>query len=643
MKNQDINQAEGQNKVTQQDSGINPMVILSLIIHNWYYFVILIVVGLVLARFYLSHTMPVYRVSSTILINEENERQTLNNEQILQGLGLPGSMAKMDNQIMILGSRALTEKALKELPYQIEYYFKTLRNTIPIYPDIPVRVVSDSIIPLPSDVEFSITYLGNNLFNFDCESDFYVFHKQATFGQEIEAKDGSFRVSLIDEGWFKRSKDQKLYFVIYSQTKLIKNFQNRLGIQLVSKQGSIIEISLTGTNKAKDVDFLNKLAEIFQKNSLDKKNTEAERRIQFIDDQLIGITDSLSTTENRLQQFRSSHKVMDLSAQGQSIITQLTALENQRAKLNVDASYYDYLSNYLAKDISGEAPNVPITMGVTDPSLTRHVTELASLQDQLSSRGGGEMNPLQNILVQKIRNAKDALRETLNGLKRANSLELAENQKLTSKINSQAAALPVTERQLLGIERKFNLNNELYTFLLETRAEQQMQKASNMADSEVVDPADVSTDTIISPSPAKAYFVGLFSGFAIPLLVIFLVFIFNKKIKDEDIEKMTDLPVVGKIPRNLEKTNTVVFDYPNSTIAEAYRSLRMRMQFFTKDAKAAVVLVTSSIPGDGKTFTAINLASAYSLLGKKTVLVGFDLRKPKIYQDFNLDNEKGVS
>jgi capsular exopolysaccharide synthesis family protein len=587
--------------------------------------------------------MPQYQVSTTILINEEKNSPATNNDQLLYGLGLPGGLRNMDNQIKVLTSRAMTEKALIELPFRIEYYLKTVRNIIPIYPKIPFEVLSDAQSPLPLDVEFSVTNLGNNKFYLDSESEYYMFHKQAIFGETIEIPEGSFRIELKDYDWFNEAKDQKLYFIIYSPNRLIDSFHRRLSVELLSREGSIIKTSMVGTNKIKDVDFLNKLTQVFQKNSLNKKNAEAERRIQFIDDQLVGISDSLSITENKLQQFRSSNRVMDLSAQGQAIITQVTILDNERARLSLEADYYDYLADYLAKDATVEVPIIPVTMGINDPSLTRLVTELADLQGQLSSRGGGEMNPLQNLMVQRVRSAKDALRETLNGLRRANSLAMAENQRQIARVNNQASALPATERQLLGIERKFKLNDELYTFLLETRAEQLMQKSSNMADSEVIDPASEYTASLISPSPPKAYFVGLFTGFVIPFSIIFLNFLFNKRLKDEDIDKITDIPIIGKIPHNSEKTNTIVFDNPNSIISEAYRSLRMRMQFFTKDAKAPIVLVTSSMPGDGKTCTAINLASSYSLLGKKTILVGFDLRKPKIFQDFNLENDKGVS
>ena len=242
-----------------------------------------------------------------------------------------------------------------------------------------------------------------------------------------------------------------------------------------------------------------------------------------------------------------------------------------------------------------------------------------------------------------FRSTKDALKETLNGLRRANSLAMAENQKQIARINSQASALPATERQLLGFERKFRLNDELYTFLLQMRSEQQMQKASNMPDSEVIDSADPRYSIIVAPNRTLIYLIGLLAGSGLPFMFFFLSSIFNKKLDNETIIRMTNLPIIGNIPRNPENTKTVVFDYPNSSIAESYRLMRSRLQFFIKDDAQPVILVTSSMPEDGKTYTAVNLASVYSLLGKKTILVGFDLRKPRLYQEFKLNNDKGVS
>ncbi|HQG63825.1 MAG TPA: polysaccharide biosynthesis tyrosine autokinase [Bacteroidales bacterium] len=633
-----------QGRVTKQSSGLDPLAVFNLLKKNWYWFVLTTLFALFGAKFYLSHTMPLYQTSVTVLINETEDRPLVDNSQLLQGLGLPGAMKNLENQIMVIKSRALTEKTLEQLPFEIDYYIKTFRNSLPIYPDSPVKVSSETVIPLPKDTEFSITSLGNNTFRIASESEYYPFEKTARFGDTIRIAGGSFKVDCADETIFQGIRDQVIFFTVHSMPGLVNYFNSRLNVELLSREGSVLRISMVGTNSAKDADFLNKHVEGFQSISLDKKNTEAIRRIQFIEDQLVGISDSLSSTETRLQQFRSSHRVMDLSAQGQSIIAQVTLLENERARLNLEANYYDYLADYLTKNASGEVPIIPITMGITDPGLTRLVEELAELQGQLSSRGAGEMNPLQRNLEQRVQTTKEALKETLNGLRRANSLARSENQEQINKANAQASALPVTERQLLGIERKFRLNDELYTFLLETRAEQEMQKASNRADSEVIDPADTRFSFRVSPNPAKIYFLGLFAGFGLPFLILFLNFLFDNKLKLEDVKKLTQLPALGNMPHNSDGTNNmVVFENPNSALAESYRLLRARMQFLTKEESSPVILVTSSMPGEGKTFTSINLASVYTLLGKKTIIVGFDLRKPKIHNDFKLKNDKGVS
>ncbi len=643
MNNPSLLQNEHQQEVRDNERQNDLLVIWTLFKKNWYYFLIAIVFALACARFHIGHTLPVFQTSATILIQETDERRLVDNSELLQGLGLPGGMKNLENQIMIIKSKSLAEKTLKDLPFEVSYYNKTIRTKIMIYPDIPIVVTYKDDNSIPKDNEFSISYQGNNMFTIKSESDNFSFQKTASFGDTIEIAGSALCVNYRDAEWLQNNIGNKIYFLINSRRKLINHFVSRLNVELVSRGGSILKITMNGTNPAMDVAFLNRHLENFQSISLDTKNNEAERRIQFVNDQLIGISDSLSITENRLQQFRSANRVMDLSAQGQAIIAQVTLLENEKARLELEANYYDYLAEYLSKEVTGELPIVPITMGITDPGLTRLVEEMSELQGQLATTGAGQMNPLQRNLQQKVTSTKSALSETLNGLRRANSLARSENQTQINRANTQASSLPVTERQLLGIERKFKLNDELYTFLLETLAEQQMQKASNRADSEVIDNADIRFVSILSPNPTKVYLIGFLAALVFTFLFIYLRFVFNNKIKEEDIKKITNIPVVGNIPHISEDTNTIVLDNPESSIAEAFRLLRSRMQFFTKEAKSPIILLTSSSPGEGKTFASINLASIYSLLDKKTVLVGFDLRKPKIFQDFNVKNERGVS
>jgi tyrosine-protein kinase Etk/Wzc len=637
-------QNDAQRKRPQQEEVIDLKKIFHLIINSWVYFVISIIVALLVAYIYIACYIPTYRVSATLLINDEKKLPSMGSDQLFEGFGLGSGTKNLDNQVMILSSRALIGRTLDELPFYTECYHRGLFNTITLYPNPSIRIVPEKVDSLPFNIEFVFKYLDNDKFSIDSKTkSSIVLHTKASFGETIKTPKGSFRIELSPGNLSYDYASQKIYFIFHSRNSLVDRYVKRLKVERESKTGTTLRISLEGTNKEMDIEFLNRLAEIFLNNSLDKKNQEAIRTVQFIDDQLIGISDSLVITENKLQSFRSKNRVMNLSAQGQVIIDQSMSLENQKARLGIEANYYDYLSEYLAKDNVGQVPITPATMGITDPGLTKLVADLAELQGQFYSKSLGEKNPLQSQLAQKVRNIKESLKEILNGVKRSNNLAMNEISDQIRTVNAQATALPVTERQLLGIERKYKLNDQLYTFLLEKRAGAQIQKASNMPDNEIIDTSNA--DMVpVKPKKQIIYLIALMGGLSFPLFWILIIDIFNNKVKgDDDIKRIADIPIAGHIPHSLNKKNIIVFDEPDSRVAEAFRLLRSRMQFFTKEANSPIILITSTMPSEGKTFTAINLASAYSLIGKKTVIVGFDLRKPKIYNDFGIDNNHGIS
>lgn len=639
-----LNQSVIQKLRNQKEDKIDLNKIFKMVFSNWKFFLITIFVALLSAFIYVTYTLPVYRVSATLLINEEKKAASIGNDQLLEGFGLGSGMKNLDNQIMVLRSRSLIRRTLDELPFEIEYSHHKLFSKVALYPNPPLKIIPETVGFLPYDIEFTFKYLNNNEFSINGRSkDSFVLRTKASFGEIIKTAEGNFRIELPANNLSASYLDKKIYFTFHSDKKLVESYIKRLKVERASKTGTILSISLEGTNKIMDMEFLNKLTEIFLNNSLNKKNQEAIRTIQFIDDQLIGISDSLLITENKLQQFRSKNRVMNLSAQGQVIIDQAMSLENQKARLASEANYYNYLSEYLAKDNVGQVPIAPATMGITDPGLTKLVADLADIQGQFYSKSLGEKNPLQGQLAQRVRNIKESLKEILNGVKRSNNLAMSEISDQIRTVNAQASALPVTERQLLGIERKYKLNDQLYTFLLEKRAGAQIQKASNMPDNEIIDMSEA--DVLpVKPKKMVIYMFALLAGIGLPFIWIWTAGNVNTKVKeDEDIKKLSDIPITGHLPHSIQKKNTVVFDEPDSSVAEAFRALRSRLQLFTKEIKSPVILITSSMPDEGKTFTAINLASVYSLIGKRTVLVGFDLRKPKLFTDFDLDNEQGIS
>lgn len=636
--------AYSSNEKLKADNSLDFERIFFLILSKLHYFAVALVFTTLCAFLYNKYTIPAYRISASVLIDEEDNEIQRENDFVLQGFGLGSSSANLDNQTMILSSRTLIGRTLDELNYKIDFFRKGPFNSISLYPQTPFDIVTGNFDSIPKNVTFSVKLLDDNLFSIKAKSkDSLSLKAKAKFNEKIVFPGGAFRLVADTGKSLSEYTNRNIYFVSHSSKNLVESYRKRLSIQPASEDGTILTLSLESTNVRKDLDFLNKLIENYLTNSLDKKNEEAYRIIQFIDDQLIGISDSLIIAENRLQQFRSTHRVMDLSAQGQAIIEQAMNLENEKARLEIESNYYSYLGEYLAKDASGEIPIAPATIGITDPGLTRLVSDLADLQSQLYSKSLGAKNPLQYQLTQRIRTTKEALKETLSGLIRANNLGKNEINEQIRTVNAQASALPVTERQLLGIEREFKLNDELYTFLLEKRSEAQIRKASNMPDNELIDTPEA--DILpVRPKKLLNYSIALLAGFVTTFFWILFKDAFNNKIqKHEDLKIITDIPLSAFIPKNNLKMTTVVLKEPTSYIAESFRSLRSKMQYFTKGTENPIVLITSSMPEEGKTFTAINLASVYCLSGKKTILLDFDLRKPKLADEFELQNNLGIS
>jgi tyrosine-protein kinase Etk/Wzc len=630
----------------QQSDDIDLMKYVFLILGNWYWFILSLVVALVLAWQYMEHTLPVWRTSSYILIEDDKRQKAANigTDQLLQGFGLQPGMQNLQNQLFILSSWTLIDKTISALPLETEYYTKGRINKVAYYPDSPVKVITDTSSIVPRNIEFEIRFVDNNNFILKAGSRKSIhFEKRASFGEPIDLDGGRIKIDRLYDLSDNKTIPESVYFVIHSHDQLVDSYRSRLKATSTSKEATIIQLSLDGPNRRMDEAFLSKLMEVFLQNNLERKNAEATRTINFIERQLSGISDSLSITEDRLQKFRSANRVMDISSQGQQIIDQAMALENQKAQMVIEANYYEYLADYLNKEISGDLPVSPATIGISDPGLTRLVAELADLQSQYFGNGMTDKNPMKAQIAQRLKNTRAALTETLKGVRHANDLALKENARQIRTVNASAASLPKTERELLGFQRQFKLKDVLYSFLIEKMAEAQIQKASNTPDHEIVDNPRTESSPI-SPKSNKIYLIAILAGLGIPLIFIIIVDALNNVIKnEEELKKITDLPVSGYVLHNSVAGQTVVLDDPSSVLSESFRTIRTRLQFFTRNIKSPVILLTSSMPGEGKTFTALNLASVQSLIGKKTILLEFDLRRPKLYSQLGLSVNKGLS
>jgi capsular exopolysaccharide synthesis family protein len=507
-----------------------------------------------------------------------------------------------------------------------------------------VEILNDSTFKLKTQAEDVVLYdyvSNQHLESIDSLNFFGLFR----FGERVKSKYFDFIVHKSENFSPGRNKDKNLFFFFNDLFLLTLDYQGKLGISTTTPTSSVVAITLTGSHPKKITDFLNSLTKVYVEKNLEKKNKIAYNTVRFIDSRIADIADSLKFAENKLQFYRSSNQAMNLSFQGEQLYERVNTLESERAAILMKRQYSDYIKNYFEKNQDVSDLVAPSAMDIQDEVLGNLINELLQLNNQ---RMNYIQNNPKNLFIQdlevQINNVKKTILENINYNYDKIKISLDDIESRMAKINSQISRLPKTERDVIGMERQTKLNDEIYTFLLQKRAEAQIARASNDADYEVVDEAYYFRAGIISPRTKMNYLIAAFLGLLLPLLYILLKDFFNNKINEiKDVEQLTSLPLIGQVLHNSSKVKAIITEYPKSPIADSFRSIRTNINFFAQGRDKMTILITSSMSGEGKSFSSINLASVYALLGKKTLLLGFDLRRPALYKDFNLKNEKGVT
>ncbi len=642
------------------------------------FYIVMAVLALTTALIHNKTAKVLYSNSTTILISEKQRSAISGGQDFMQGMALFGGQTNIDNEVEILSSFSIVKEAIQRMDmktsifsYEKKFYSDMLEKTNFVnkkeeYEKSPVRIIVDPTHNQATYLPYYIEFIDENsfqiytkpqkgniyLFNYiDDEvvdaKPYKFFNYKYNFGQEIKTEIGSFQILKTDNYNKNFTEDKALYFYMHNTNLLTFEYQSYLTVEPISQKSSIVGISLKGTNYYRISDFLNVLASVFLDKNLQKKNNAAASTVSFIDAQISDFKDSLTTAEANLKNFRTSHQVMDLSFQGQQVFSKLERLENERQTLKEQQRYYVYLKEYFNKNMDLSDLIAPSSMNVVDPILTNLVSELITVNSQRASHTGDNQS-MDNILLKnynvRIDNLKGTIVENVENSLGTITNSISEIDYRINKLSSQISTMPKTELQLKGIERNFDLNSQIYTFLLQKRSEAQISKASSMPDYEIVEPARSVNPIPVAPKRKLNYLIALFLAFLIPTAYILLIDFFNIRLTEiDEIEAMAGKPVLGKIFHNFRKTSLIVANRPNSSVSESFRSVRTNFQFFDHSGKKQIVLLTSSASGDGKTFCAINFATVLALNGHKTVLLEFDLRRPKVHQEFGSSNMIGIS
>jgi len=618
------------------------------ILSVWYWFVISILVFGSSAYFYTKYQEPIYEVESTILIKDNNK--ALGAEVLFNYFDF-GSSGYLENEIQRLKSWSLARRTLGMLNFEISYYAvgRLFTKHLHLYDNIPFRV---TLGPDPKSLEglpIHVTLLTDSTFqlrvneghNINTVHQFNVPFVRENFNFII-SKNPNFALSSMPEFM---QKDE-YYFSINDLNKLAYTYKNKIQADWVNEETSVIRIASTGHSIQKEVDYLNSLMREYIKLGLEEKNETATNTVEFIDDLLSGIVDSLRLAEENLSDFRSENRVINLTSEGQAIFEKMDQLTQERALIDMQVNYYEYLLDYLkhSKDFSDVM--APSTMGINDQMLTSLITKLVELSSRKASLEYSATENFQalSMVNLEIQANQEALMENVRNILNTAKLNQQGVIRRTNQLNTEITKLPETERQFLNIQRRFNMADEIYTFLSQKRAEAAIAEASNVADQVVVDWARVDAAKKIAPKNKMNYAIGLLLGLLIPFVVIVLKDFLNTKIREkEDVENQTTIPVIGTVGHNKTEAVLPATEFSRSSIAESFRAIRTDLQFLLFKQKSKVIMVTSTTGGEGKSFISLNLGGIFSVTNKKTVLVGLDLRKPVIHKHVDLDNKNGVS
>jgi tyrosine-protein kinase Etk/Wzc len=623
---------------------------LSLFLSNWYWFAISLFISITLAYGINRYSEKAYYVTSTLLIKDDQKGGGLSfSDNIMPGTNMFNSKQNLNNEIGILKSYRLNKRVIDSLPeFRIEYFGVGKRNLVEsrLYKNCPFKVKTQSLenqpglkvnIKITSGTGYTLTINGNN-----------KSEKDVKFGERVNESGFDFVIDLQDPSHFKYNHEvsNKYYFYFSGSEGLANFYRGKLSVTPIDKDATLVTLSTTGSVPEQEVDYLNKLMELYISQGLEAKNQIADSTIKFIDRQLSLISDSLDKAGDKLQNFRLENKFVDISKEGDVIQNRLEQIENERISLELKDHYYRYLKEYIiSKNESGDIV-APSVMGITDPIIGRLVQGLTDLQKRKNdmSMNLSQSLPPVNLLDENILDTKKALSENIesNLVNLHNSFD--DLDKRMKEVYIEMSKLPETERKLINIQRKFDLNNTVYTYLLEKRAETGIARASNVSDNKIIDGAESFNSIQIKPKRGKNNLEAVILGFLIPGLLLTLLYYFNNRIIDNgDITKRTRVPIVGYISHNENKMEIPVIDNPGSSLSESFRSVRTTLKYFIKETEHPVIAITSTISSEGKTFVSINLAAITALLGKKVLLIGLDLRKPRIHRILGIENGEGMS
>ena len=628
------------------------------IIH-WPWFVGAVIVCLMGAWAYLHMATPVYNISATVLIKDDKKGGNTGTMSGLEELGLSGlinSSQNIDNEIEVLRSKTLVKEVISQLNLYVAYRDEDEFPAKNMYKTSPIQV---SLTPQeaeklsdPMAIEMTLHSQGS--------LDVNVMVGEKEYQKHFEKLPAVFPMDEGTLAFFQNTSDslssireaedaspvhtvRHITATISQPMKVARSYCANLTIEPTSKTTSVAVISLKNSNVQRGKDFINKLLEMYNINTNNDKNEVAQKTAEFINERISIISKELGSTEKDLESFKRGAGITDLTSDAQIALTGSAEYEKKRVENQTQINLLQDLQKYMQNE---GYEVLPSNIGLQDVNLAAAINRYNDVlvERKRLLRTSTENNPTIINLDTSIHAMKENVQVSLDRVLRGLLITKADLDREANRYSRRISEAPGQEREFVSIARQQEIKAGLYLMLLQKREENAITLAATANNAKIIDDA-IADDAPVSPRSKITYLIALILGLGIPVGVIYLLELAKFKIEGRaDVEKLTSAPIVGDIPLTDEKQGAIaVFENQNNLMSETFRNVRTNLQFMLGNDKK-VILVTSTVSGEGKSFISGNLAISLSLLGKKVVIVGLDIRKPGLNKVFNISKrEQGIT
>lgn len=655
MKETDFNEAQ-----ESKEENIDVKELLFKYLIHWPWFVGAVIACLIAAWVYLYMSTPVYTISATVLIKDDKKGGSAGMLSGLESLGLDGmvsSSQNIDNEIEVLHSKTIAKEVVEDLGLYISYTDEDEFPSRNIYKTSPVQV---SLTPQEADlleepmiVEMTLQPQGSIDVNVKIGDDEYQKHfeklpavfptERGTLAFFLPPDSVLSSKRTLEETTDSEKTTRNITATINKPLAVAKGYCKNMTIEPTSKTTSVAVISLKNSNVQRGKDFINKLLEMYNINTNNDKNEVAQKTAEFINERISIISKELGSTEKDLESFKRGAGITDLTSDAQIALTGSAEYEKKRVENQTQINLLQDLQKYMQNE---GYEVLPSNIGLQDVNLAAAINRYNDVlvERKRLLRTSTENNPTIINLDTSISAMKENVQVSLDRVLRGLFITKADLDREANRYSRRISEAPGQEREFVSIARQQEIKAGLYLMLLQKREENAITLAATANNAKIIDDA-IADEAPVSPKGKMIYLIALVLGVGIPVGVIYLLELTKFKIEGRsDVEKLTNVPIVGDIPLTDEKQGAIaVFENQNNLMSETFRNIRTNLQFMLENDKK-VILVTSTVSGEGKSFISANLAISLSLLGKKVVIVGLDIRKPGLNKVFNISKrEQGIT